>query len=253
MRKHLAFFCLVLFSAVRITFGDVLIVADEFPAMQVVAAKLKTEQKIESTIVWQTNLPPSLTPFQAVLVYIHKDLSANAEEAFINYTKAGGRLVVLHHSISSGKRKNRNWFPFLGVSLPEGDVSQGGYKWIEGVGFDLVNLAPQHFIMTNKIQYPGKVPYASARTTVPSGALDGFKLEETEVYLNHVHTEPRILLMGLSFVDAKSGKAYQQDHAGWIKPAEKGWIVYLMPGHAKHDFENPIYGQMVVNAVIYRP
>jgi hypothetical protein len=253
MIKSIALLCVSLAAALHVARAEVLIVADEFPAMQVVADRLKSEEKIESRLVWQTNLPPSLAPFQAVVVYIHKDLSAKAEQAFIDYTKAGGKLVVLHHSISSGKRKNQQWFPFLGVALPEGDVSQGGYKWIEGVAFDLVVLNANHFIMTNKVTYPSQIPYVSTNAPAARGTLPGFHLEETEVYLNHVHTEPRTRLMGLKYTDAKSGVTYTQDHAGWIKPSGKGWIVYLMAGHAKHDFENPIFGRIVVNAVTYRP
>ncbi|MSU20226.1 MAG: hypothetical protein EXS30_02385 [Pedosphaera sp.] len=253
MIKQLALLCGLLTGMAQTGFSEVLIVADEFPAMHVVAAKLKSEQNIDSKLVWQTNLPPDLAPFQAVIVYIHKELSQKAEDIFINYTQVGGRLVVLHHSISSGKRKNQHWFSFLGVALPEGDVSQGGYKWIEGVSFDLVALNPTHFIMTNKVTYPKQVSYSSAKASDRKGNFPGFTLSETEVYLNHVHTEPHTLLMGIKYVDAKTGITYMQDHAGWIKPSGKGWIVYLMPGHTKHDFEDPIYGQMVINAVTYRP
>src|SRR2546430_2722899 len=79
--------------------ADVLIVADEFPAMEVVAAKLKAEEQINSKIISQKDLPSSLSLYQAVLVYIHRELSEKAEDAFIDYAKGGGRLVVLHHSI----------------------------------------------------------------------------------------------------------------------------------------------------------
>jgi len=251
--KYLAAVCLFLSAALGAAVADVLIVADEFPAMEVVAAKLKSEEHINSKVISQTNLPASLAPFQAVIVYIHRELSEQAETAFIDYTKAGGRLVVLHHSISSGKRKNPHWFPFLGISLPEGDVRSGGYKWIEGVTLSLVNLNPAHFIMTNKVSYHESITYVSTNAVVPDGRLPGFTLVDSEVYLNHVHTEPRARLMGLRYVDAKTGVTYMQDTTGWTKPAGKGLIVYLMPGHRKEDFENPAYARIVLNAVIYKP
>jgi type 1 glutamine amidotransferase len=59
-------------------------------------------------------------------------------------------------------------------------------------------------------------------------------------------------LLGLKYTDAKSGATYMQDTAGWLKPADKGWIVYLMPGHTKHDFEDPAYGRIVVNAITWK-
>jgi hypothetical protein len=228
--------------------ADVLIVADEFPAMEVVAKKLKNDEKISSQIISQKELPSDLGKFEAVIVYIHGALAPQPEKAFIEYTKGGGKLVALHHSISSGKRKNADWFPFLGVSLPEGDVTNGGYKWIEGVTWDLVNLNTNHFIMTNRVQYPTRIAYAPNKPELP-----GFTLHHSEVYLNHVHVEPRTLLMGLKFTDPKSGLSYSQERAGWLKSAGKGWIVYLMPGHTVKDFEDPAYGQIVVNAVIYKP
>src|SRR2546423_3167959 len=144
--------------------AGVLIVADEFPAMEVVAAGLRSQEHLNSTLVSQKELPASLASFEAVVVYIHGALEEKAEDAFIEYAKGGGKLVLLHHSISYGKRKNAHWFPFLGVSLPEGDLSQGGYKWIEGVTLDLVNLNHAHFIMTNRVAYPLNIPYTSANT-----------------------------------------------------------------------------------------
>src|SRR4051812_22246108 len=116
MRFILLLLCIRLF-ALRSEAG-VLIVADEFPAMEVVASRLKSEEHIESTLVPQKELPATLAPYEAVVVYIHGPLSETAENAFIDYTQAGGKLVLLHHSISSGKRKNTHWFKFLGVSLP---------------------------------------------------------------------------------------------------------------------------------------
>ena len=253
MIKHLAILLVGLIALSCRVFGDILIVADEFPAMEVLAAKLKGEEHINSKIISQKELPENLSSFQAVAVYIHKDLSENAENAFIAYALSGGKLVLLHHSISSGKRKNAHWFSFLGVSLPEGEVAHGGYKWIEGVSLDLVNLNANHFIMTNKVTYPEHIGYANANAPVPRGDLAGFKLNESEVYLNHVLDPSRTLLMGLKFTDEKSGTVYMQSHAGWIKTAGKGTVIYLMPGHTKRDFENPTYGRIVLNAFTYKP
>jgi hypothetical protein len=233
--------------------AQVLIIADEFPAMETVAAKLKAEEQIEARIISQKELPPNLANFSAVMVYIHGALSPQVEEACIDYTKAGGKLVLLHHSISSGKRKNAHWFSFLGVELPEGEVGKGGYKWIEGVKWQLVNLNAHHFIMTNKVVYPDRISYRPTNASGAKGNLPGFTLEHSEVYLNHKHVEGRTLLMGLKFEDSKTSQVYAQETAGWIKPAEKGVIIYLMPGHTSRDFENEAYGRIVLNAVIYRP
>jgi len=253
MMKHAVLLMVGFFAVSQSVLADVLIVADEFPAMEVLAAKLKSEENISSKVISQKDLPEKLSAFEAVAVYIHKDLSENAENAFISYALGGGKLVLLHHSISSGKRKNAHWFSFLGVSLPEGDVNHGGYKWIEGVSLDLVNLNPNHFIMTNKVTYPQHIAYTNANTSLPRGDLAGFKLNESEVYLNHVLDPSRTLLMGLKYIDDKSGTTFMQSHAGWIKAAGKGSVIYLMPGHTKRDFENATYSRIVLNAFVYKP
>jgi len=243
----------LLLTGSAFTAAEVLIVADEFPAMKWLADTLKTREGISGRVVAQTNLPPQLAGFRAVIVYIHGNLDARTEQALIDYTRAGGKLIVLHHSISSGKRKNAQWFKFLGVALPEADVSQGGYKWIEPVTLDLVKLAPDHFITTNRVVYPTRIGWRGGGTGQDEPSLPGFTLHESEVYLNHVLTEPRTQLLGFRYTDAKSGQVWMQSHAGWVKPADRGWIVYLLPGHSVKDFEHPAYARIVLNAVIWKP
>jgi hypothetical protein len=231
--------------------GQVLIVADEFPAMEVLAKALKDQEGIHSTIVQQTEMPESLSSYQAVIVYIHRELLAGPEEAFINYTRQGGKLILLHHTLSSAKRSNAHWFGFLGFDILKKDVNEGGYKWIEGVDMQVVNLAPKHFITSNKVKYEAKFPYqreAAGRTK----RLPGFALRDTEVYLNHVYHSPRTILLGFSYRD-ETGKVWMQDRSAWCMPSGKGWLFYAQPGHTAQDFENPVYARILVNAVIYRP
>ena len=247
----LAFTCALLVFAPAPA-ADVLIVADELPAMEVLAGRLKAQEGVAATVVTQDRMPPGLPGYAAVIVYIHRNLDAAAERAFIDYTTGGGRLVVLHHSISSGKRKNKDWFPFLGIELPTGDAEKGGYKWIEPATLGVVNLAPGHFITTNKVDYPTNLAFA-ASAAGPAAPRPGIVLPESEVYLNHVWTAERTPLLGLRYTDPKSGRTWMQDTAGWLRPAGRGLIVYLMPGHSALDFENPAYARIVVNAVIFRP
>jgi hypothetical protein len=226
--------------------ADVLIVADEFPAMELVARRLKAEDQVTSQLVDQEHLPGSLAPFPAVVVYIHKDLMPSAERTFIDYAEAGGRLVLLHHSISSGKRQNRDWFAFLGVELPETDLEHGGYKWIEGVSVTYFDLAPADPVMSHGVHYSETKPHGA---TGEQKQLPSFTLRGTEVYLNHVLKEPHTVLMGLQYSDTATGKVWVQDTAGWCRAVKKGWVLYFMPGHTANDFANPVYGRIVLNAI----
>ncbi len=229
--------------------GQVLIVADEFPAMEVLAGKLKAAEGIDSKLVKQTEIPKDLTPFRALIVYIHGDMREPAEKVFIDYARNGGRLILLHHSISSGKRKNQYWIPFVGVNLPYGEFESGGYCWIDPVNLDVVNLAPGHYVTTHNIKYDTKIPYVRSDVKGAEKQYDGFHLEETEVYLNHVFLEPHTIFLGLKYKDGKTGKVYMQDRGGWYKRAGKGHLFYFMAGHSSSEFQNPVYGQMVVNSV----
>lgn len=228
--------------------GKVLIVCDEVPAMQLLASQLKAAEAINSTIVQQTDMPRDLSGYSSVIVYIHRKLAEEAEKLFINYAESGGNLVLLHHSISSGKRPNRYWFPFLHISLPEGEFEQGGYRWTEGVSLEIVNLAPTEYITTHKVDYPKRIAYTSSEKAGEPAVYPGFRLDNTEVYLNHVFTGQRTILLGIKYTDAKTGKTYMQDRGGWYMPAGKGRVVYLMVGHSRRDFEDPAYSRIVVNA-----
>lgn len=226
--------------------GDVLIVADEFPAMEVLAARLKTGAGVASTIVKQTELPTELSRYSALIVYIHGRIGEPVEKAFIDYANAGGKLILVHHSISTGKRANRYWFPFLGVTLPLGELSAGGYKYFEEIEMEIVNLAPKHFITTNQVTYDAKVAYKEQE-------LPAFELKDTEVYLNQVSTGEKTILLGFKFREPKSGVTYMQDTAGWYKKAGRGLVMYFMPGHSVREFQSPAYAQILVNAVAFQP
>lgn len=242
-------FLLAILFLTFIVKADILIVADEFPAMRALADYIKTNANINSEIIDQTKIPDNLQKYEAVIVYIHRNLNESAEKAFIDYTTSGGKLIPLHHSISSGKKKNKYWFDFLGVDLPAGDVDSGGYKWIEGVELDIVNIAPGHFITSNNTTYLQKIQYELDGKTV---TLPAFHLTDSEVYINHVLKSDQKKILGYKYTDKTTGKTYMQQHAGWIKKAGKGLIIYLMPGHSVRDFQNKTYAQIVLNAVLYK-
>ena len=251
MKKKVLVLALLLCVAAPLSAQEVLMVADEFPAMEVLAKAFKEQEGLTSKIIAQTDLPNDISTFKAVVVYIHKDLNPEPEEAFIRYTREGGKLIVLHHSISSGKRKNKDWFSFLGLELPKAEEAAPAYKYIDDMNMDIVNLAPKHFITTHKIMYPEKIAYQ------PEGAsktknLPSFNFTKTEVYLNHHLLAPRTILLGFKFTDP-DGKEWMQDRSAWCMKAGKGWVFYSQAGHYAKDFEDPIYARILANAVIYKP
>jgi hypothetical protein len=225
----------------------VLIVADEMPAMKVLAAKWESGAGVQPALVTQQQMPADLSRFYAVAVYIHGRIDEPSERVLLNYARSGGRLILLHHSISSGKRRNPEWLPALGVALPPGELTAGGYGYREGVECEIVNLVPGHPVTSDGVSYPWRTSYREGRE------LPSFPLRDTEVYLNHVYSGERTPLLGFVYRDAGTGQVYRQDSAGWLMRLGKGLVFYFMPGHSAHDFENPSYARILVNAIMHQP
>jgi hypothetical protein len=227
--------------------GRVLIVADEIPAMEILARQFEEKAKAETKIVTQAEMPASLEPFGTIVVYIHRELFPGPEKALLERTRGGGKLILIHHSISSGKRKNKEWFAALGVELPAGKLEDAGYGYYAPATFDVVNLAPDHPVTAKAVRYDRKVTFTDGKPR------DSFTAPETEIFLNHKLSGPRTPLLGIKWTDPRSGKEYMQETAGWHMRLGKGSVFYFMPGHRAGDFEIPQYARILVNALEFAP
>jgi trehalose utilization protein len=239
---------------------NVLIVMDEKPAMETLAKFLKEKGNVESTIVDQKSAPDDWSKYDAVVAYIHGALQEPIELKIIDYTKKGGRYVCLHHSISSGKAKNKYYFDFLGVRLPGGEISKdaappgGHYAWRHDQDFAIVNLNPKHYITSHDVPWPEKIRYKPS-----SGGAErdypGVTLKNAEPYMNVqiADDKEKTILLGFKYLDDRNNGLFMQDTEGWVKPSGKGWIVYLQPGHTGAEFEVPTVARMVLNAITWRP
>ena len=242
-----------------------LIVQDEKPQMDLLADFLRQKGNLEVTIVDQAHLPESMSPYQAVIGYIHGNLEVPTEKAIIDYTQNGGKYICLHHSISSGKAKNKYYFDFLGIQLDHPEFSMfpvkpaAGYGWYHdgdnGVTYILVNLNKHHYITNHNIQWGDTIGYTSSDGPAVAGKYPSMVLPKTEIYINHKFTDGRekTVLCGLKCYDPRNGELFMQDRAVWLKPAGKGTIVYIMPGHTSADYKNPNIAQMVLNAIVWQP
>ncbi len=228
-----------------------LIVADEIPAMEVFAGEMKTRAGAESKIVTQADLPASFDGFDAVVVYIHRDILEPTEKAVLATLRAGRKVILLHHSISSGKRKNKEWLPAFQITLPLGKLEDGGYGYYDPTTFEMVNLAPAHPVTTRGVKYQRPTGFA-VDGIGEERPLPSFTVPGSEVYLNHRHDAPRTKLLGFKWTDPRSGKLHQQDTAGWLMKVGKGTVFYFMAGHEAADFAIGPFAQILANAVAYR-
>ncbi|HOZ45879.1 MAG TPA: ThuA domain-containing protein [Candidatus Hydrogenedentes bacterium] len=235
--------------------GKLLIVADEWPQMEVLGAYLAEKGGHDVEKVEQTALPKSLSAYEGVFQFVHGRLDDATAEALMAYAKGGGRLIVLHHGISSKKAETKDWMPFLGVVLDRGEDAQYRYSYIHGVRLTLVNLNPEHFITSHGVEYATTVAYMPSDQPSVAAVLPAIELEHTEVFLNHQFTDARAktVLLGFRYADSGSGEVYMQDRAGWFKPTGNGYTFYFQLGHEVSDFQNANYCQIILNCLAWKP
>jgi len=229
----------------------VLIVADEIPAMESLARQLRSKAGADSKIVTQAELPPSLADFDAVVIYVHKDLLEPTEKAVLEYVRSGHKAILIHHSISSGKRKNKEWFPAFAITLPTEKLDEGGYGYYSPASFELVNLAPGNPVTSKGVKYEKKTEFTANGAGTPR-TLPSFVVPDSEIFLNHRHGGPRTKLLGIKWTDPRSGKTYQQDTGGWMMSVGQGVVFYFMAGHRVEDFSIETYAQILANALKYK-
>ena len=230
----------------------VLIVADEIPAMEALARQFQSRAGAESKVITQADMPGSLDSYSTVVVYVHKELFAGPEKAFLDYARSGRKLILIHHSISSGKRKNAGWFPSFSITLPTAKFEEGGYGYYAPASFEMVNLAPGHPVTTKGVKYEKKVDFAAGGNGTPK-RLNAFTVPESEIFLNHQLDGPRTKLLGIKWTDPRSGRTYQQDTGGWLMPVGKGWVFYFMAGHRIEDFSIEPFARILTNALRFKP
>ncbi|NND08504.1 MAG: hypothetical protein HKN87_19155 [Saprospiraceae bacterium] len=239
----------------------ILVIQDEVAALEPLVEYLEAEGGYIVELVDQDHLPTNLSSFESVVGFIHKTLFESTEEMIIKYTREGGRFICLHHTISSGKAKNKYFFDFLGIQLDHPEFSSQpvepgeGYGWFhdgeKGIDWALVNLNPQHHITSHKVTWDKQVQYRSSDEPSTVGSYPSIAVKATEVYMNHKFTDGRgkTVLCGLKYRDPRNGKIFMQDRAVWLKDYGKGRIVYFMPGDRASDYANKGIAQMILNAI----
>ena len=241
--------------------NKVLIIQDEMPQMEVLSRFLQEKGGLDVRTVDQKNLPPDLADFKAVIIFIHEKLFPETESPVIEYTRNGGRCIVLHHSISSGKAKNEFYFDFLGIRLDSPEKSRfpvepgEGYGWVDPVTLTLVNLNPKHYITSHNIIWDDQVLYTPSDNPSVEALYPSISLDSSEVYMNHKFTDGRekTVLLGIKFLDERNNRLFLQDRGAWIKDQGRGEIFYFMPGHRPEDYENKNISQMILNAILWVP
>jgi len=242
----------------------ILIIHDGAAVLQPLTDYLREHGRLDITMVDQAHLPPEdWKEYRAVLGYVHNRLQETTERRIIDYTRAGGRFVALHHMISSGKARNRYFFDFLGIRLDKPGASRNpvlpgeGYGWYNadpiGVRVILVDLDPGQYIVSHDVRWSDQVLYKSSDRPTLDGNRPAIVVPKAEAYMNVKFTDGRekTVLIGMSYVDPRTGAIFQQDRIGWFKRSGAGVIIYLQPGHFIEEYRNANIDQMVLNAILW--
>ncbi len=234
--------------------GRILIVADEAEPMNALAEVLRDQGKYQTKYVGQKLLPQDLGDYAAVFMYIHGRMTRRTEKILIDYANGGGRLIILHHGIASGRMANPDWLRLTGIYMAPRNDPKHPWKVVGNTTHTLVNLQPRHYITSHKVTYGRTVEYQSSDSPSRPGKFPALDLKNTEVFLNQHFTDGRekTVLFGFRVVTA-AGETIMQDRSGWYKAAGKGWVFYLQPGHSVSDFKNRPYCQIILNCLSWQP
>lgn len=233
----------------------VAIVADEWPQMEVLAKYLNERGGYEVEMYEQDAVPRDLSEYAGAVEFIHGAMADETGARLMDYANNGGRLIVLHHGVSSKKIETDGWYEFMGMSLDRTPGAEHRYVWIHGVDLTLVNLNPGHYIVRNGVNYSKAVEYRPSDFPSVKKDYPCIEFPDTEVFLNHQFTDGRekTVLFGFIYTDAETGETHMQDRGGWYKRTGKGWLFYFMPGHTVADLDNPKYPQIIMNCLTWRP
>ena len=244
-------FCGILFCVDGTTNPNVIIVHDEAGPMAVLAEALAEKGGCAVASVEQNELPDDLSGYDAVFNFVHKPMTERAERLCIEYARDGGRHILLHHAISSSKRNNPKLLAELRAEVPPGRKPANGF-YVERGTLTLANLAPGHFITSNGIRYASKTKYPTVDGQFVE--RDAITFENTEIFLNlkFAPCAQRTVLYGITFRDA-DGVDFAQPVGGWVMRTGNGYSFYFQAGHEADDFSNPIYQQVLINCVLWKP
>jgi len=194
----------------------------------------------------QEEIDMDLAGFDFVFMYVHKPILPDAEKAWIDFTKDGGSLIVLHHGIASSKMQNPAWLDFLGIELYPRDHPEFPWDVIGQTTHTMVNLNPGHFITSNGIHYDQSTAFHSEYDSIFQGTYLAFDLPDTEIFLNQRFKDDQIkVLFGFKSADGSR----MQPTSGWYKQSGKGHIFYYQAGHSVSDFKNQNFIRVLLNTL----
>lgn len=191
-----------------------------------------------------------------VLVYFaHRAARSCADEdrqpeltaAVTAYLQAGGGVVVFHHGIYEAVGKQAI------LQLLGGTASS--IQWSVDQGQNIINVAPDHFVTTQSVEYAAMFAYADPQSGVPAGDYPGFNNTPDERYpalaLLSEPGESRTLLFASNYATNGSTHVlgYALERPGWA-----GRVVFYQSAEYQPQALDDLDGnnfQILANALVY--
>jgi len=229
------------------------IVSDDLEPLEPLVTFLRNQPLIGTVHTFgEDRLPADLSRYRGVFMYIHPTLQPGTADKLINYTQAGGRMIIPHHGIASSKTRNPDWLDFVGIRIAPRDAPDRPWRVVADTTHTFVDLCPEHYITSHGVVYSDKQLF-SAGADAPETLLPALRFADTEVFVNQQHMTGRnkTILFGSHCIEPDSGHVICQPDTGWMEPIENGWIFYFQPGHRPQDFQHPAYRQILLNCLTW--
>jgi len=161
--------------------------------------------------------------------------------ALVTHLERGGGIVVFHHGLYVAEGKNS-------VLRLIGAAAQGVSYGADGQA--AINVAPEHFVTTNGLDYPTQRDFGDRALGIPDGSYATFNNSPDERYDNidilTIEGERREIL----FTNAASQViSYDLTRPGWL-----GRVVTYQPGEYQPlilDDRDGLNFQVLANAIFY--
>ncbi len=231
----------------------VAVMSDEWEPLEPLLERLRAQPDIAAVQTFdQDSLPAELPRYRGIFMYVHRTLRPEVVRALVDYTRAGGRMIIPHHGIASSKVRSPEWLDFVGVRIAPRDDPDRPWRVIADVTHTFVNVRPGHYITSHRVAYDAQQPFQVSPDSAPR-VLPALRFPDTEVFVNQQHAPGRnkTILFGSLCVDPHSGEEISLPGTGWLEPSGAGWIFYFQPGHRPEDFQHPAYQQILLNCLTW--
>ncbi len=217
---------------------------------------------------WRFNLFMRRNVPAAIFTYNKSLYKKKTVKNIIAFCEKGGKVIALHHNVSSVMLRRPEWLAFTDVDIKKGEKNPYPWSVIEGGDLFLLQLNSEDKIMKGVV-LEGDAPELNQLAELqglkpPENIhLEGDKrivsfeippeihaevdalprapalvFKKSEYFINLVlNPNPnRELLFAAYFEDPESGRRYFSANGAWKLPRGEGVLYYFMPGHSTWDF-----------------